>query len=280
MKGVFLKSLIKYRLRYLFLLFKNRFKTKHICFYPEYPHKRTIIYQTCVFLGYNIKTKLKGKIDLIINWENKTFKNNYLELITVSIKQAVLNINCKDISKNNVDSIFNNVFGYGLRVNPEKHKGVCVQKNNLNAKKDGVIISCPCKEINPDYVYLKLLDNTVDKKHVQDIRTPVFKNKIPFVYLRTKLIENRFNNTNKKVELAKPEDVFSKQEKEKIIIFCKKINMDFGELDIIRNKIDKKIYIIDVNNTPWGPPNQIKKEDWTRALELLSFTFKATFIDK
>ena len=215
MKGKFFKSNLKYRAKYIKLLFKNKFKKTDICFFPEYPHKRTIMYKLCVMLGLNIKTKLSMKNDIIVNWENKTFRKNYEELNEVSQQHPVLNINCKDISKNHVDEVFQQVFGYSLRVDPIKHKGECVQKNDLNAQKDGEIISCPVNKKNNDYVYLKLLDNTIDREHVQDIRVPVYKDTIPLIYLRTKKVENRFNNTNQKIELDDPKSIFTDKERDK-----------------------------------------------------------------
>ena len=40
-----------------------------------------------------------------------------------------------------------------------------------------------------------------------------------------------------------------------------------------------KEFSAEVNNTPWGPPNHIRKHDWKKALQDLADTFKSTFID-
>ncbi len=273
MKGRFIKALIKYRIRFLYLLIKNRFKYRTILFYPKYPHKRMVLYKICSLLGYNITTNIKKKFNIAINWENTTFRKKYPLLEAISGKKRVLNINCKDISKNKVDLIFKKVFGYSLIINPLKHRGRCVQKSDRNAMKDGKIISCPVNKTDKNFVYLKIINNQVSKSLVQDIRTPVFNNEIPFVYLRSKLTKDRFNNTNNFVNVAKVHDVYSKEEIKKILLFSKKIGLDVGELDILKDKDDKKIYIVDVNNTPWGPPNHLDKEEWKIALEKLAETF-------
>jgi len=42
--------------------------------------------------------------------------------------------------------------------------------------------------------------------------------------------------------------------------------LDYGELDVLRNKNDGKIYIVDVNNTPQGPPANTEKEQGIEAI--------------
>ena len=276
----YFKALLKYRLRFMYLFIKNGFRFKTICFYPEYPHKNTIIFKTCKLWGYNITTNLNRKCNLVINWENTTFRKKYPELKEINQKNKVLNILCKDISKKYVDFVFKQVFGYQLTIKPLKYKVKCVKKSDINAQKDGEIINCPVKKPDNNYVYLKLLNNQINENLVQDIRTPVYNSKIPFVYLRNRLIKNRFINTNENVILAEVRDIFSKQEIKKIILFCKKIGLDFGELDILRNRDDGKIYIVDVNTTPWGPPNHITKNGYKIALKKLGQTFYDTYIDK
>lgn len=32
------------------------------------------------------------------------------------------------------------------------------------------------------------------------------------------------------------------------------MGLDYGELDILRNNLDGRIYVVDVNKTLWGPP--------------------------
>ena len=53
-----------------------------------------------------------------------------------------------------------------------------------------------------------------------------------------------------KAACAATDTVFTKEELEKIITFCQKMGLDYGELDSIRNSTDQKLYIVDANNTP------------------------------
>jgi hypothetical protein len=61
----------------------------------------------------------------------------------------------------------------------------------------------------------------------------------------------------------------SEQECENIIMYCQKIGLEYGEIDILRSDDDGKIYIIDVNNTPWWPPNKLGDIDRNIALNMM-----------
>jgi len=61
----------------------------------------------------------------------------------------------------------------------------------------------------------------------------------------------------------------SEQECQDIIMYCRRIGLEYGEIDILRSDEDGKIYIIDVNNTPWWPPNKLGDIDRNIALNLM-----------
>jgi hypothetical protein len=52
-------------------------------------------------------------------------------------------------------------------------------------------------------------------------------------------------------------------------MYCRKIGLEYGEIDILRSDEDGKIYIIDVNNTPWWPPNKLSDIDRNIALNMM-----------
>jgi len=59
--------------------------------------------------------------------------------------------------------------------------------------------------------------------------------------------------------------------------FCSRIGLDYGELDVLRNKDDGKIYIVDVNYTPWGPPAKLSDDENRIALIRMSEVFKQLY---
>ena len=52
--------------------------------------------------------------------------------------------------------------------------------------------------------------------------------------------------------LVDTDDLFSAAEQQRILAFCHEMRLDFGELDVLRDDDDGRIYIIDANKTPAG----------------------------
>lgn len=232
-------------------LISNR---KKILFYPDFPSLSSVIYQICLFLGYDITNSPEETFAVCIKWKDATFSRSDHILSRLSAQNvSIININCEDISKSSVDKVFHTVFGYSVSVNPLTYTGKCVVKSNLNYQHDGKIISCPISTIKSGVVYNKLIDNEVEGCMVLDYRVPVFKHVIPFVYLKQRSLEDRFGgglNNLISVRLASVHNVFSEEEIRKILCFSQKIGLEYGELDVLRDRTDKRLYIVDANNTP------------------------------
>ena len=73
--------------------------------------------------------------------------------------------------------------------------------------------------------------------------------------------------------------LFSNQEINLIKKFCKNFKLDFGELDILRDRHTKKIYIVDVNKTAWGPPDKIVLKDGKKAIQLINKKFQESYLN-
>ena len=262
----------KYRLGFLPRIL---FPKAKIFFYPQPPHHRTIIFKVCKQLGIKIITKPNCDYDFAFFWDDRTYSD---DANFPDIKTKNINRNCTDISKEKVDKVFAKVFGYDLSINPLIYKGKCVIKSNKNAQHDGKVIDCPVDELGEGVVYQKIIDNTFDENYVVDIRIPVLGNEIPFVYYKFKTNEKRFTNDVSRAELHKTEDVLSEAETKNVITFSREMNLDYGELDVLRNKEDNKIYIVDVNKTPWGPPATLPKEDCDIAIGKMRKVFEKSFL--
>lgn len=275
-----LDFLLKYRIKFFpsILLNNRKLKRRKILFYPRLPHHRTIIYKICKELGIKIISNPGKDYNILFLWEDKTYSDT-IDLETGE-NQRSINLHCSDISKTNVDSTFEKVFGYGLSVEPKSYKGKCVVKSNINARHDGRIIDCPVDKTEESVVYQKIIDNTFDENFVKDIRVPVFGKSIPLVYYKFKKMRDRFTNDIDHVEVHETEDVLSQDEINKIIEFSKAMSLDYGELDVLRNKEDGKIYIVDVNKTPWGPPATISKEKAKYVIAQMCDAFVENFIEE
>jgi hypothetical protein len=91
--------------------------------------------------------------------------------------------------------------------------------------------------------------------------------------------ETRFQDKFLSTTIIKTDIVFSHLEIKKINEFCRQIGMDYGELDVLRDKDSGRIYIIDSNNTPWGPPEKLSKEDTVWVLNEFAKVFKSIFLN-
>jgi len=245
---------------------------KTILFYPQKPSSRNVIWKLCHLNAFKITSNPNEKFDIAFNWEDATFRKKDKILKKLSKNHNVFNIKCKDISKKKTGKTFKKVFKYPIIVNPKKINGKCVKKSNLNAQKDGQMIQCPAKK-EKGYVYEVLVNTEIQKGKLVDMRVPIMKDKIPFVYFRYKSLKDRFKDSKKpKASIIETKKVFSKQEISQILKFCKKLGLDYGELDILRDKKSKKIYIVDVNTTPFGP-HRLSRKVTKEALEKLSQAF-------
>lgn len=192
---------------------------------------------------------------------------------------VTLNFDCVDISKTHVSNIFKQVFGYDLMVDPVTYTGEMVVKSEDNGAHDGRIVKGP---MNPqkNMTYQKVIDNRSAGNHVADLRCPTLFGRPALVFIKERPEAQRFENLNTKCRIEQPSDLFSDDELDKISQFCQKMNLDFGGLDILRDAVDGRIYIVDVNKTDMGPPLALSLKEKLRATDILAKAFKAQLFDK
>jgi hypothetical protein len=76
---------------------------------------------------------------------------------------------------------------------------------------------------------------------------------------------------------VRPQDVVSPAEIDLIRRFCSEIRLDWGGVDVLRNKQDGRIYIVDANKTDMGPPVALPLGQKLRATRLLARAFGTAF---
>jgi uncharacterized secreted protein with C-terminal beta-propeller domain len=72
------------------------------------------------------------------------------------------------------------------------------------------------------------------------------------------------------VFLRRVEEVFSADELAAIGRFCAEMKLDWGGLDILRDKATNKIYIVDANKTDMGPPTALPIADKMAATRIMA----------
>jgi len=170
--------------------------------------------------------------------------------------ERFINGRCIDISKSKVDQIFGNVFGYSTKISPSTHHGIVVVKSEINYTGDGEIISCPVGEsdIKSCSIYQKLVNNLIGPGVVEEFRVSIIGGQISDVIRMTRIEENRLKGRGGggtlSTVICSAEDVFSACEIKKILAFCQLLGLEFGELDILPDVSEKRIYIVDANKTP------------------------------
>lgn len=264
-------------LNFIYTYIANRGKVRTVLFYPDYPSKRAVLYKVFRKARFNITNNPRFMHEIGIFWSENTVRSKDELSQQLNKKQHLINFDFTDSSKVSVDKAFRTVFNRSTFIDPLNHKGICVKKSDANAIHDGIVINCPVQQAEPGSVYQILIDNVVDNDFVEDIRIPIVMNKIPLVYLKFKHLEKRFGTFKHSLAHIKqhrvienPSELLSQEEINKILEFCRLLNIDYGELDVLRDRKSGEIYIIDANNTPHGPTG-FSLSDKRKALSLLQY---------
>ncbi|WP_139247908.1 hypothetical protein [Hyphomicrobium sp. CS1GBMeth3] len=187
-----------------------------------------------------------------------------------------------DISKSAVDRIHKQIFGRALCVDTQeiRPEDIYVVKSEANATHNGHLVKgvdLGSLDLSGSVVQ-RVIDNRADSNTVRDIRVVIIGREIPLVYLKTRPLASRFSNANTAAVMTLPHNVFSEDELRQILRFCRTIGLDYGELDVLRDAGDGDIWIVDVNNTPSGPPNGLTKAEANVAVREMSLSFNRQFL--
>mgnify|MGYP002823145379 FL=1 len=254
--------------------FRNDFMNKSILVYPHYPSRGSTVYKVGNLLGYNVTNKPKKSTKTAVYWEYLTFREEFQKMEEISKTKKVINLYSRDISKKFIDKIHQDVFGYATIVDPLIYNDKIVRKNDINAKHDGVIIQGPIDSVENGFIYQRLIDNGYSNDLVMDIRVPIVSKALDFVYIKLRSIDERFKNTTVDTKTKNIDEILNQEEIELINEYCSRLKLEYGELDVLRDKKDGKIYVVDVNNTPQGPPANTSKNDSAFALQKLASAFE------
>ena len=182
---------------------------------------------------------------------------------------VVLNGGCANVSKSHVAAVFEQVFGRPLRIDPRTARGEMVEKSEKNGVHDGRVIAGPCRP-RPGYVYQRCIDTADDAGVRHDLRTLCVDGRPLLIWEKRKAPGSAFSINNLSAALRRPEDEFTPLELGQIARFCGRMGLDWGGLDILRDRRDGQIYIVDVNKTDLGPVVALSWPDKIRSMRLLS----------
>jgi hypothetical protein len=256
----------------------QRLPQRKVLFYPETPARAAAIFKICHWSNCRITTDPIAPRDLAIVWDGRAQRPLEPTLTNIALQCRVVNIDCRDVSKTRVAAVFRHVFGYALALDPQQHRGPAVRKSEANATHDGAIVQCPIQEPDVKSVY-QIVVNNESNGYVEDIRVPYIGGTIPFAYVKRRPKETRFANENTSAQLVEVDVVFSELELKQLKRFCREMSLDYGELDVLRDRDSERIYIVDVNPTPFGPPNHIGHTDFYRAVKRMAGAFQDAILN-
>lgn len=213
---------------------------------PHAPRPWYLIWAAAVWAGRRIGP-LEGSAAARIYFQDTTRGDP-----PAGLRESALNGGCTDLSKSRVADAFEAVFGYPLKLDPRVWTGPAVEKGEENGAHDGRVVECPCEPV-PGKVYQRLVDNRRGEV-VEDLRTPCVGGRPVLVFIKRRPIAARFANFNTGVELTEPEAVYSAEEIERLSALAAALKLDWGGLDVLRDRDSGRLYVVDVNKTDMGPP--------------------------
>jgi hypothetical protein len=244
-----------------------------IAFSPERARPWYLIWAVSRAAGAKYEKDI-SKADVVMHFEDATYSPNDPP-VKLKPNAKLINFNARDVSKSNVSRACGVAFGT-LAVDPTKHIGQAVEKSEINAAHDGRIVQCPTQPI-PGRVYQRVIDNRMasNPNWVEDLRTCTVGGKPVCVFIKRREVTKRFLNTNTEVLLRAPDEVFTPEEMQQIGVFTHEIGLDWGGVDVLRDRADGRLYIVDANKTDMGPPIGLNLPDKLVATRLLAKAFRA-----
>lgn len=207
--------------------------------------------------------------DVVFQFEDATVSPNPAPT-NVKPGARLINFACDNISKTKVAAASEAAFGNPLMIDPAHFTGPAVEKSQINAAHDGRIVQCPTQAL-PGRAYQRVIDNrTPDLELVEDLRTCTLGGKPVIVFVKRRPVSKRFQNTNVDVLLRRPEEVFSSEEIAQIGVFCKEMSLEWGGVDVLRDRADGTLHIVDANKTDMGPPIALNLPDKIIAARVLA----------
>ncbi len=224
-----------------------------VCFIPDRPRPWYVVWSAATLAGVRF-VRDPSSADAIF----------YFEDVTVGCPprvagRRVLNAGVTDISKTTIAKEFGKVAGYDLLIDPATYMGSAVEKSEANGTHDGRIVLCPTSP-KSGKSYQRFIDSS-DGPTAFDYRTTIINRKPRFVLVKTKPAGDRFSIHNETVQLFSMEQVFSPGELDLIERYAREMQLDWGALDILRDRQSQKIYVVDVNKTDTGPAVDLSLKD-------------------
>jgi hypothetical protein len=248
-----------------------------MAFFPDKPRPWYFIWSVMHVSGAKLVEDV-STADIVMQFDDSTETVNGVPKVKDGAR--LINFNCNDISKSRVAAAFEKASGDSLAVDPQTFTGRMVEKSEANAAHDGRVIEGPLPGAVLGKAYQRLIDNEIAGGLVEDLRCCLVGGTPIVVFRKRRPLERRFLNENVQVLLDEPKNCYSADEIRVIERFAAEIGLDWGGVDVLRDRTTGRIFIVDANKTDMGPPVALKLGSKLRATRRMARAFAETFAPK
>ena len=252
-------------------------KRPTIAFYPDKPRPWYFIWPVMHVSGSKLIDDV-SRADIVFQFDDSTETDNAIPAVKEGAR--LVNFGCQDVSKSTVAEVFERASGYTLKVDPTTHQGRMVEKSELNAAHDGRVLEGPLDAPVEGKAYQLLIDNEIEGGLVEDLRCCLVGGRPTVVFRKRRPLERRFLNENVEVLLDEPANCYTADEIAVIERFAAELGLDWGGVDVLRDRMSGRIYIVDANKTDMGPPVALKLAAKLRATRRMAQAFAGAFAPK
>lgn len=215
------------------------------------------------------------RANYVFIFDDKT-KSYAADTLPDNVLAVRINDKVTDISKAHVGEVFKAVFGYDIGIDPTTFTGKAVEKSDENGVHDGRIITCPIpkSEMKSGFIYQRFIDSSFSGETSEDLRIACVFGQVAAVFHKHKAFDKIFSTSYLNTTVHAANERLSPEELSLIKTFCKGMGLDFGAIDVMRDKDDGKIYIVDVNKTCM-PVLSLPPQEQYRSLKMIAQCFEA-----
>jgi hypothetical protein len=226
------------------------------------------LFKICAELGWSIKDG-RATEGLRMFWPNK-------ETPEAQPYPDLINGRCININKTLVVKHFESIFGYGYAIDPRNPSGLYVRKSDENAKHDGLILEGP-QEPEQGFVYQRFINIAIDENTGEDIRLIFMRGLLPFCYRKRRPLQIWFQQRSTFAKIEATSSLISDAETSLVSALCNAMGLEYGEIDCLRDRDDGRLYVMDVNRTPVGPPRALPFDEKVIAVKKMAAAFAKAF---
>ncbi len=237
-------------------------------FYPMRPQPHAPISTMLRRLGVRIAYSPRPDQPTIA-WDGDTW---FSKRAARRLPPNAINGRCLDISKTVVDDAWQQVAGRSLAIDPRTTSGPIVAKPEDNGRHGGRLIEGPVVRTRSGWVYQRMVDWR-EGDWVKQTRAVIVGTEVVVAYEKWRRYPDRFFGTRLTLP-RRPERLYSDEEISQLLEFTRRIGMDYGELDILRDPADGQLYVVDANRTP-SRPHELPTEHTEEAFGPMTEAFRA-----